>query len=158
MIERDQVVKSTEVIGRYRGLVAREKARHERRPAADGKVLPIEIAKRAKAPELDIRLLRRLGYLKAGKLTGHQIAWPEKWLGKRGRQLFLLIDLRTAGRFCAVLVRQDADDEPHAQLFWLAERPGPFGKSAFVFEDPETGRQAQLLRYGRGSFALCLDK
>lgn len=158
LIERDQVVNSTEVIARYRGLVAHEKARRERHPAAHATVLPVEIAKRPKAPELDMRLLRRLGYLKVGKLTGHQIAWPEKWLGKRDRQLFLLADLRTEGRFCAILVRQDAEDEPLAQLFWLAECPGPFGKSGFVFEDPQTGRQAQIVRYGRGSFALCLDE
>jgi hypothetical protein len=97
--------------------------------------------------------LRRLGYVKEGKILGDQLGWPEAWLPEPDRRLFFLVDARTSRRACAVFFVQEPDRITE-QLFWLTRVKGLFGRQEDRFVCPHTGTLSSRLIYENGQFTL----
>jgi hypothetical protein len=103
------------------------------------------------APQVDIGILQRLGFVQPGKMLGDQLGWPETWIPESGRRLFFLVDLRDRRRPCAVFVVCDPEGQAH-QLFALKRIKGRFGRQEYRFICPHTGRLSIAISYSEGAF------
>jgi hypothetical protein len=103
------------------------------------------------APQVDIGILQRLGYVKPGKMLVDQLGWSEAWIPEPGRRLFFIIDLRDRRRPCAVFVVCDPERQAH-QLFALKRIKGRFGRQEYRFVCPHTGRLSIAISYSEGAF------
>ena len=100
---------------------------------------------------MDIGILQRLGFVKSGKMLGDQLGWSEAWIPEPERRLFFIFDLRDRQRPCAVFVVRDPERQTH-QLFALKRIKGRFGRQAYCFICPNTGRQSTAISYSNGQF------
>lgn len=104
-------------------------------------------------PHLHSDILGRLGLFRRRELTARQIGWPIRWLPQRRRQLHLVVDIRDDDKACAVVIVQTVK-KATGKLFWLARRTGPFGRSRYDFECPESGETSSTLIYRDGLVSL----
>ena len=80
--------------------------------------------------QVDIGILRRLGFVQSGQMLGDQLGWSEAWIPEPDRRLFFIIDLRGRKRPCAVFVVRDPERQVH-QLFALKRMKGRFGRQEY---------------------------
>jgi hypothetical protein len=102
--------------------------------------------------QIDLGILRRLGYCKPGELKGDELGWPPSWIQHEGRRLYFLIDRRVVGRECALFIIEDGNQQPRAQFFWLREGTSGFGRRQWFFWDPACDSVSDRLRYGHSGF------
>jgi hypothetical protein len=112
--------------------------------ADDGQDNPAE--KEETPRTIELRMLQRLGYLKAGEILGAQICWSKEWTGNERRRLYFLIDLRDPGKPCAVFVRQYRA-KVSSDFFWLEKTIGRFGLDEYAFICSGTGRKGQRVHF-----------
>jgi hypothetical protein len=117
----------------------------------DASPVPPRSASSDPAPQVDIGILQRLGFVKPGKMRGDQLGWSEAWIPEPGRRLFFLVDLRDRRRPCAVFVVCDPERQAH-QLFALKRIKGRFGRQEYRFVCPHTGRLSIAISYSEGAF------
>lgn len=103
--------------------------------------------------EIDLDDMRRIGLLKPGEIHARQIGWPIKWLPQRRLKIYLALDLRDAENSCAAVIFH-TPRRVRTQFFWLNKYPGMFGKDAYEFECPITGRRAGRIYYWQKQFHL----
>jgi hypothetical protein len=117
----------------------------------DSSPVPPRPASSDPAPQVDIGILQRLGYVKPGNMLGDQLGWPEAWIPEPGRRIFFLVDLRDRQRPCAVFVVCDRERQAH-QLFDLKPIKGRFGRQEYRFVCPHTGHLSNVIFYSEGAF------
>ena len=101
--------------------------------------------------QVDIGILRRLGFVQSGQMLGDQLGWSEAWIPEPKRRLFFIIDLRDRKRPCAVFVVCDPERQAH-QLFALERTKGRFGRQEYRFICPNTARHSTTIFYLNGQF------
>jgi hypothetical protein len=117
----------------------------------DSPPVPPRSASSDPAPQVDIGILQRLGFVQPGKMLGDQLGWPETWIPEPGRRLFFIVDLRDRRRACAVFVVRDPEGQAQ-QLFALKRNKGRFGRQEYCFVCPRTGRLSNAISYSQGAF------
>jgi len=140
------------IAGRFGNLLDQCKAGDRPTRGSEIKAENSKTRKSLPTAEIDLGLLRRLGNWKPGELVGDELGWPPAWIQSEGRRLYFLIDLRVAGRECAIFIVQDEGQPPRAQFFWLREGLGAFGRRQWFFWDPASHKASDRLRYGRNGF------
>jgi hypothetical protein len=103
--------------------------------------------------EIDLDDLRRLKMLKEGEIHAREIGWPIKRLPQRRRKIYLIVDLRYPEKACATVIFH-TPRKGRSQFFWLNKYAGMFGRDAYSFECPTTGRNAGRIHYGDRKFHL----
>lgn len=152
LMRHRQDVSRKEVLTRFTALVdkLKQKKRKTRARPDPDTLSPVAIEDDER-PHVDIGMLARLGYVKAGQLLGDQLGWPEDWLPEPERRLFFLIDARENERACAIFVLQDGEQIEH-QFFWLTRVKGLFGRQEYRFICPPGGVLSRKLLYKEGRF------
>jgi hypothetical protein len=102
-------------------------------------------------PRVELAILRRLKYMRDGYLSGGQLGWSSATIATPGRQIFFLFDLREGERPCAIFAFNDLGNVT-AELFWLKQIKGDFGRPEFHFLCPQTGKPVKRLFYRGGVF------
>jgi hypothetical protein len=103
------------------------------------------------ALRLDMRVLRRRGFLQPGAAATGPVEWTRG--GERSGAITLCVDLTSLDDPHAVLT-YSANDKPTVQRVQLAVAPCRFGGHRFYFFCPVlTWRRCTVLAYGAGRFA-----
>ena len=101
---------------------------------------------------LDIRVLRRRGFLKPGTITAGLQRWTWMATGEESGSVWLTVNLNDpdAG---FVTVSCKVDGEPRSQEIRLASRPMRYGGRRYYFVCPRQGRLCEVLASISGDFA-----
>lgn len=102
------------------------------------------------ALRLDLRVLRRRGFLRPGAAATGPVEWTRR--GERSGAITLRVDLTSLDDPHAVLTYA-ADGKPTVQHVQLALDPCRFGGHRFYWLCPVTGRRCAVLAYAVGRFA-----
>lgn len=100
---------------------------------------------------LDIRALRRLGALQAGKCIIDTVHWSQR--GLRGARVRLRSDLSDMARGGAITIAGTMPDGPIRQDIAVEPVPAGFGGHRCYFICPVTADRCEVLYYARGWFA-----
>lgn len=102
------------------------------------------------ALRLDMRVLRRRGFLRPGAAATGPVEWTCR--GQRSGSIQLTVNLISLDDAHAVLT-YSANDVPTVQRVQLALDPCRFGGHRFYWVCPVTGRRCVILAYAVGRFA-----
>lgn len=100
---------------------------------------------------LDIRVLRRLGVVRAGECTCDTVQWSIG--GLSASSVRLRIDLSDIERGGGMTISGDMPDSAINQHFAVEMVPSPFGGHRCYFICPLTARRCEVLYYAGGRFA-----
>lgn len=101
---------------------------------------------------LDVRYLRRRGFVKPGAVTSGVLRW--NWAGSDQELGAVSISVNLADpNFGSVTVRFSLDDEPRVQEIDLVSRPMRFGGRRYYFRCPKHRRLCEVLAMVEGVFA-----
>lgn len=100
---------------------------------------------------LDIRLLRRLGVVRAGECTCDTVCWSIG--GRSAYSARLRIDLSDLERGGSAIITGEMPDGGIKQHIAIEMAPSPFGGHRCYFICPVTGRRCEVIYYSGGRFA-----
>ena len=104
------------------------------------------------ALRLDMRVMRRLGFLRPGAIVSGVLRWTWTATGKESGAVGVTVNLADpdAG---FVVVRFALNGEPRTQRIELESRPMRYGGRRYYFRCPKEGRACEILPMWAGVFA-----
>lgn len=101
---------------------------------------------------LDIRALRRMGFLKPGAVTSGTLRWTYTATGQERGSMGVTVNLADP-RAGFVVARFNLNDEPRVQEIQLASFPMRYGGRRYYFRCPKHGRCCEVMPMVGGVFA-----
>ena len=102
---------------------------------------------------LDVRYLRRRGFLKPGAVTSGTLSWSYTGSGQERGSVAITVNLADPSGYGFVVVRFALDGEPRVQEIDLVSRPMRFGGRRYYFRCPKQRRLCEVLPMVGGVFA-----
>lgn len=104
------------------------------------------------AIRLDIRYMRRQGFLQPGAVTSGTLRWSWTATGEERGSVSVTVNL-TSPEAGVVVVRFSLDGDPRVQEIDLVSRPMRYGGRRYYFRCPRQGRLCEILPMNSGVFA-----
>lgn len=104
------------------------------------------------ALRLDIRVMRRRGFLRPGAVTSGVLRWTWTATGEESGSVGVTVNL-TEPDAGFVVVRFSLNGEPRVQHIDLVSRPMRYGGRRYYFRCPKQGRACEVLPICGGVFA-----